>query len=101
MESVELTILKLDQVWPGTSRKAKRRNVRHIMVEGSDLDGKGRGREVQGHAVVLGMNEAKNYEDVMNVSISAKLMKAAKEANTERPPLRKVKTKGKEGGHQD
>ena len=43
----------------------------------------------------------KNYEDVMNVSIPAKLRKEAKEVITERPPLRKVKTKGKEGGHQD
>ena len=38
----------------------------------------------------------KSYEDVMNVSIPAKLRKAAKEVITERPPLCKVKTKGKE-----
>ena len=46
VESTELTLHKLDLVWPGTSWKAKKRNVRHIMVEGSDLHGKGRGREV-------------------------------------------------------
>ena len=37
-----------------------------------------------------------NYKDVMNVSIPAKLRKAGKEVITERPPLHKVKTKGKE-----
>ena len=41
-----------------TSRKAKKRNVRHIMVEDGDLDGEGRGREVQGHDIVMGMNKA-------------------------------------------
>ena len=35
-------------------------------------------------------------EDVRNVSIPAKLRKAGKEVITERPPLHKVKTKGKE-----
>ena len=59
VESTELTLHKLDQVRPGTSGKAKKRNVRHIMVEGSDIDGEGRGREVQGHEIVIGMNKAK------------------------------------------
>ena len=37
-----------------------------------------------------------NFEDVRNVSIPAKLRKAGKEVITERPPLHRVKTKGKE-----
>ena len=36
------------------------------------------------------------YKDIMNVFIPAKLRKAGKEVITKRPPLHKVKTKGKE-----
>ena len=41
-------------------------------------------------------DDDESYEDVMNVSIPAKLRKAGKEGVTERPPLHKVRTKGKE-----
>ena len=41
-------------------------------------------------------NDDENYEDVKNVSIPAKLRKAGKEVITERPPRRRVKTKGEE-----
>ena len=45
----------------------------------------------------LGSDEDnKIYNDVMNISISAKVRKAGKEVITKRPPLHKVKTKGKE-----
>ena len=40
--------------------------------------------------------EAKSYEDVRNVSIAGMLRKAGKEVITKRPPLHRVKTKGKE-----
>ena len=42
----------------------------------------------------------KSHKDVRNVSIPAMLRKADKEVVTERPPLRKVKTKGKEEANQ-
>ena len=40
--------------------------------------------------------EGENFEDVNNVSIPAMLRKAGKKVITKRPPLHKVKTKGKE-----
>ena len=62
LESTKMTLLNLNQVWPGTSGKAKKRTVRHIMAEGGDLEGEGQGREVQGQDIVVGMNEAKGTE---------------------------------------
>ena len=62
LESTKMTLLNLNQVWPGTSGKAKKRTVRHIMAEGGDLEGEGRGREVQGQDIVVGMNEAKGTD---------------------------------------
>ena len=49
------------------------------------------GQELQGSD-----EEGGKYKDVRNVSIPAMLRKAGKEVITERPPLHKVKTKGKE-----
>ena len=40
--------------------------------------------------------DEKVLKDVMNISIPAKFRKVGKEVFTERPPLHKVKTKGKE-----
>ena len=40
--------------------------------------------------------EGENFDDVNNVGIPAMLRKAGKEVITERPPLHKVETKGKE-----
>ena len=43
-----------------------------------------------------GRHDVNMHKDVMNVSIQAKLRKAGKEVITTKPPLHKVKTKGKE-----
>ena len=40
--------------------------------------------------------EGEDFEDINNVSIPTMLRQAGKEVITERPPLHKVKTKGKE-----
>ena len=48
-----MSLLKLDRVRRGMSGKTKKRNVSHIMVEGGDIDSEGRGREVQGHDIVV------------------------------------------------
>ena len=46
--SMQASVLKRDQEEPGTSRTARTRNVRHNREEDGDLDGEGRGCEVQG-----------------------------------------------------
>jgi hypothetical protein len=53
----------------------------------------------EGHPL-QGNGGDKSHEDVRNVSIPAMLRKAGKEVVTERPPLRRVKTKGKEEANQ-
>ena len=50
----------------------------------------------EGHSHQGSDEDDKSYEDVMNVSIPAKLRKVGKEVITKRPLLHKVKTKGKE-----
>ena len=47
-EEKEVNRVVRDQVWPGTSGKARKRNVRHITEEGGDID----------HDIVVG-----NYKD--------------------------------------
>ena len=49
--SMQVSVLKRDQEEPGTSRTARTRNVRHNREEDGDLDGEGRGREVQGRDI--------------------------------------------------
>ena len=49
--SMQVTVLKRDQEGPGTSGIARKRNVRHNKGENDDLDGEGRGHEVQGHDI--------------------------------------------------
>ena len=49
--SMQVSVLKRDQEEPGTSRTARTRNVRHNREEDKDLDGEGRGRDVQGRDI--------------------------------------------------
>ena len=49
--SMQASVLKRDQEEPGTSRTARTRNVRHNREEDGDLDGEGRGHEVQGRDI--------------------------------------------------
>ena len=49
--SMQVSVLKRDQEEPGTSRTARTRNVRHNREEDGDLDGEGRGHEVQGRDI--------------------------------------------------
>ena len=49
--SMQASVLKRDQEEPGTSRTARTRNVRHNREEDGDLDGEGRGCEVQGQDI--------------------------------------------------
>ena len=56
--SMQVSVLKRDQEEPGTSRTARTRNVRHNREEDGDLDGEGRGREVQGRDIDEDMYKA-------------------------------------------
>ena len=55
---------------------------------------------LEGHSQRGSDEEGEIFEDVRNVSIPATLRKAGKEVITERPPLLRVKTKGKEEANQ-
>ena len=72
-EEKEINRVVRDQVWPGTSGKAKRRSVRHVMEEhgdqGHDIvvvnsEGEGQGRDDRGHDIIVvnseGMGQWRN-----------------------------------------